>query len=281
MDGIILVNKPSGITSHDAVLKVRRALHIDKIGHTGTLDPLASGLMIMTVGKATKILPFLSHHKKEYICTVKFGLRSDTLDSEGEILEQKAINHFTEKEAVEALNSFLGKSQQIPPMYSAKKVNGVPLYKMARNDKEIERKPIDIEISEIELLDLKEDEMTYRAIVSTGTYIRTLSQDIAEKLDNICIMTALKRTQIDRFSLDQADSIESFNEGNYHLYDIYDVLSDYPYIEYQDINDVYNGKRIKLDCNDETVMITDKGKVVAAYYYNAEDGYYYCKRGLM
>lgn len=280
MDGIILVNKPVGITSHDLVQKARRKLQTKKIGHTGTLDPLANGLMILTVGKATKILPFLSHHFKEYICTMKLGLKSDTLDCTGEISEERAITPVNENDVVAALNSLLGKSMQVPPMYSAKKVNGQHLYDLARNNQEIEREACPIEISDIELLSFDGENIKFRVSCSTGTYVRVLTQDIAEKLGNIAVMTELTRTKIDRFSLDNAYDIEQLNPENINLISNYEILSDYTYISLNDPTMAYLGKRMKFNCTDKIVMVTHQNDVVAAYELDENDGYYYSKRGL-
>jgi tRNA pseudouridine55 synthase len=281
MNGIILVNKPIGITSHDVVVKVRKALNQKKIGHTGTLDPIADGLMILTVGKATKILPYLSEHFKEYICEMKLGQRTDTLDITGIILEEKEINHQTKEELINVLNSFLGKTLQVPPMYSAKKVDGQPLYKLARKNIEIERKSCEIEIKEIELLKYTDDSILFRVLCSTGTYVRVLTQDIAEKTGNIAVMTKLTRTKIDKFNLDNAYTLEQIDDGKYQLISTYEVLSDYRYIELKDLTRIYQGQKMKFDfCEDEIVMITHNKKVIAAYQRNDEDGLYYCKRGL-
>lgn len=281
MDGIILVKKDSGISSHDLVLRARRALNERKIGHTGTLDPLADGLMILTCGKATKVLPFLSHHTKEYICTMQLGFKTDTLDITGQIIQRKDINKLSDDLIKETLNEFIGKGQQIPPMYSAKKINGQHLYSLARNNVEIERKPINIYISEMELLNVIDDKITFRTVCSTGTYVRSLVNDIAEKTNNFATMISLTRTKIDKFSLQDAYSINDLTNKNYKLISTYELLKDYKYIDLKDPTRVYQGKRLKLDdCFDPIVMITSNGEVIAAYEFNADDGLYYSKRGL-
>ncbi|HPX46144.1 MAG TPA: tRNA pseudouridine(55) synthase TruB [Bacteroidales bacterium] len=281
MNGIILVNKPIGITSHDVVVKVRKALNQKRIGHTGTLDPIAEGLMILTVGKTTKILPYLADQFKEYICEMKFGQRTDTLDISGKVLEEKESKLISKDELIKVLNSFLGKSLQVPPMYSAKKVAGKTLYKLARKNIEIERKSCEIEIKEIELLEYHDNIVKFKVLCSTGTYVRVLTQDIANKTENIAVMTKLTRTKIDNFNLENAFTLQQIKEGNYNLISAYDVLSNYRYIELQDLTRVYQGKKMKFDfCNDEIVMITKDNEIIAAYQRNNEDGLYYCKRGL-
>jgi len=278
MDGIILVKKPSGITSHDLVQRARRKLQTSKIGHTGTLDPLANGLMILTIGKSTKILPFLAHYTKEYICTMKLGLRSDTLDSTGEILQTQAINPFTQDDLQKALKSLLGTSMQTPPMYSAKKINGQHCYDLARNNIEVKREPVEITISDIELLNYCDDTIQFRVVCSNGTYVRVLTQDIANHLNNIAVMTVLTRTKIDKFHLEDAYEIDELDE-NVKVVQTYDILTHYTYIERDDLSDVYNGKRIKIDSEEQIVMITHNKEVIAAYE-KGNDGYYYNKRGL-
>lgn len=279
MNGILLVNKPVGITSHDLVQKARRKLKTSRIGHTGTLDPLAEGLMILTIGKATKILPFMSHYFKEYIATMQLGKRSDTLDCTGEILETRDFVMPDKDEIISVLNSFLGESEQLPPMYSAKKYQGQHLYDLARNNIEVERKSQRIRIREIEFLNTDSDKIVFRVLCSTGTYVRVLIEDIATKMGQIALMSGLKRTKIDRFDLKDAWQLDELNEEIMPL-DVYDVLNDHFYYEIDDPKDVYNGKRIQLPNElPEMVMIT-KDKEILAAYEKAADGFYYCKRGL-
>ena len=278
MDGILLVNKPTGITSHKLVEKVRRITGNPKIGHTGTLDPLADGLMLLTVGKATKILPYIVSHTKEYIATLKLGFSTDTLDITGEVLKEKELVPVTEEQVKTVLNGFLGKQKQLPPMYSAKKINGKKLYEYARENREVERIPADIEISEIELLKVCDDEITFRAVCSSGTYVRVLCEDIAHALDNEGCMKALTRTAVDRWSLKDSCTLEDIRSYNYKMIEIYDVLSDYRYVELDDTRDVLNGKPLQLDCEDDIVFITHQGTVLAAY--KKDGGIYRCQRGL-
>ena len=279
MNGVLLVNKPVGITSHDLVQKARRLLKTSRIGHTGTLDPLAEGLMILTIGKATKILPFMSHYFKEYIATMQLGKRSDTLDCTGEILETREYTMPSREEIIAVLNSFLGESEQLPPMYSAKKYQGQHLYDLARNNIEVERKKQKISIREIELLDFNADSIVFRVVCSTGTYVRVLIEDIAERMGQIALMSSLKRTKIDRFDLKDAWQLSELNERIVPI-DVYDVLNDHFYYEIDDPTDVYNGKRIQLpEATADLVMITKEREILAAYEKD-DDGYYYCKRGL-
>ena len=172
MNGIMLVNKPSGITSHDLVGKARRLLHADKVGHCGTLDPIATGLMIVCVNKATKIVDVLTEHDKEYICTVKVGINTDTYDVTGNIIEEKDFN-LDKNTLLNTLNSFKGEYIQEVPIYSAIKVNGKKLYEYARNNEKVELPKHLVKIYDIELLDFNNDEFRFRVKVYKGTYRRS------------------------------------------------------------------------------------------------------------
>ncbi len=280
MDGIILVNKPQGWTSHDLVQKVRRLINIKKIGHTGTLDPLASGLMMLTIGKATKLLPFIAEHSKEYIAELQMGYSTDTLDITGEVREQKEIVPYTANDVLKAFEEMKGPQLQTPPMYSSKKVNGKKLYELARKNIEIERKAVPIEIKELELLETEDDVIRFRVRCSSGTYVRVLCTDIAERLNNLGVMKSLVRTSIDNYRLEQASSLENIKNGQFTVYTAYDVLNKYPYIEMEDISDVLNGKAIKLKCEHDLVMITHNTEVVAAYQRDKDD-IFTCRRGLL
>ncbi len=279
MDGFLLVNKPKGITSHTLVLKVRKALGIDKIGHTGTLDPMATGLMLLCIGKATKVLPFVVAHDKQYIAELTLGFSTDTLDVTGEIVERRDVPELMDERIREVLESFLGDQKQLPPMYSAKKVNGQTLYKAARNNQVIERQPQDITVSRIELLDHTDNRITFSVDCSSGTYVRVLASDIAERLGTAGSLSALNRTRIDRFELKDAYTTEQIESGEFSFISIYEMLKEYPYYEMEDISDVINGKTIRLDSDQPLVMITHEDNVIAAYE-RLPNGYYHCRRGL-
>ena len=278
MDGILLVNKPKGMTSHDVVNKLRRILHMKKIGHTGTLDPNAEGVLMVLLGTSTKILPFIKNDIKEYVATLTFGYTSDTLDIWGNLEEFEVTSYPSVEEVNEAMNGFLGKQLQIPPMVSAIKVNGKKLYEYAREGIEIERKPREIEIFELDLLSYDKD-ISLRCLCSSGTYIRSLCVDLAEKLNQKGGLSQLTRTQIDQFTLDQTYTLEQIAEGNFSLLTNYQVLNKYPYVAYDKIEDIKNGKRIKLNCTDDVVMIVENEQVIAAYQH-VQNGIYESKRGL-
>lgn len=209
MDGIINVYKEKGYTSHDVVAKLRGILHRKKIGHTGTLDPDATGVLPVCLGKATKVCELLTDKKKTYLAVVRLGVQTDTQDLTGTILEEKEVK-VTEEQIRETTASFLGDYEQIPPMYSAVKVNGKRLYELARQGKEVERKARRVHIYTCDIRDiaLAKNEFSMEVTCSKGTYIRTLCQDIGEKLGCGAAMASLVRTQVDRFQLEDALTLE-------------------------------------------------------------------------
>ena len=190
MDGIIIINKEKEYTSHDVVAKVKKILNEKKVGHTGTLDPNATGVLPILLGKGTKLSKYLINHNKIYEATLKLGEKTDTADIEGKIIEEKDVKkeNLSEENIAKILQEFIGKSKQVPPMYSAIKVNGKKLYEYARKGQTIEIKPREIEIYAIELLNINNNEITFRVHCSKGTYIRTLCEDIAEKLETVGYM---------------------------------------------------------------------------------------------
>lgn len=189
MNGVLIINKPKGYTSHDIVNVVRKKLNTKKVGHTGTLDPDATGVLPILIGTATKISKYLIEHKKTYIATVKLGYKTDTGDASGKIIkEDKHFQKIDKKNIENALNTFLGKREQVPPMYSAIKVGGKKLYEYAREGKKVEVKPREIEIYDICLEEYNNnDEISFKVNCSKGTYIRTLCENVAEKLGTIRI----------------------------------------------------------------------------------------------
>ena len=208
-EGILLVDKPSGITSHDIVDRLRRKLKMKKIGHAGTLDPLATGLMIMLVGKATKVSQFLISLDKAYEGTFKLGVETDSQDSDGEVVETKDLPENLSEEIIgDAMKEFLGDQYQTPPMFSAKKINGVPLYKMARKGKTVEREPRVIRINELSLQRWDSPEGRFFMDCSKGTYVRTVFHDLGQKLDCGGHLTSLRRTKINDFSIEGVPTLE-------------------------------------------------------------------------
>ena len=219
MDGILIIDKPAGITSHDVVARVRRALGTKRVGHTGTLDPFATGLMVILVGRATRLAQFLDKDTKEYIADVQFGFETDTGDNTGlrisdcglRIEELTARLQDTDFQRV--LSKFRGEIMQTPPMYSAKKVEGKKLYELARAGKNVDRKPNPVVISHLELVHnaIRNPQSAIRNLIvacSAGTYIRTLAEDIGREIGVGAHLTALRRTAAGKFNIDQAISLE-------------------------------------------------------------------------
>ena len=216
MNGVILINKEKKCTSHDVVNKIKHIFN-EKVGHTGTLDPNATGLLPILIGKGTKLSYYLINHDKEYEVTLKLGERTDTADSEGNILEKQNVDMciWQESKIVEVLNSFIGKQEQIPPMYSAIKINGKKLYEYARKNIEIDVKPRKIEIYNIELQKIDENEklIYFKVECSKGTYIRSLCEDIAKKLGTVGYMKELNRTKVGIFNIEDSIYIKDLEQN--------------------------------------------------------------------
>ena len=231
MNGIVLVNKPSGYTSRDIVNIVGKKLNTKKIGHTGTLDPLAQGVLILCVGKATKLVQILSADTKEYIAGITLGTLTDTLDIEGNILKEESVN-FTKEQIITAINSLKGKYIQEVPIYSAVKVNGKKLYEYARENISVELPKREVEIFNIELLDgpIYENnkvKFNIKCKVSKGTYIRALANDIASKLNTIGIMNSLKRIKQGNIDIDMCQTLEEIENDNFAVLPMEYILKDY------------------------------------------------------
>ena len=217
--GFLLIDKEDGWTSHDVVAKLRSIVDIKQIGHTGTLDPFATGLLICAVGKTTKMVGLFDVLPKTYEATIKFGITSDTYDRTGQVTSDKgqvtSDKDISVSKIQNVLESFIGKQKQLPPMYSAKKVGGKKLYQLARKGKEVERKLSDIEIYDIEVLGSSNSELEIKVQCSTGTYIRSLAHDIGTKLGTGAILEELKRTTIGDFDLSQAVQLNKLTKDNY------------------------------------------------------------------
>ncbi len=210
---IINIDKPVGWTSFDIVKKVKKITGHKKVGHGGTLDPFASGVLIIGTENDTKSLSKITKANKSYQAELKLGSITNTLDTEGEIIKKKPIPKLTKHIIIEILNTFKGKHKQIPPMFSAKKHNGVRLYKLARKNIEIERREIEIEIDDISLVNFSKDKIIFNVSCSKGTYIRVLGSDIAEKLGTVGYLINLKRTKVGNYSFKESKSIENFEKS--------------------------------------------------------------------
>ncbi len=213
-EGLILVNKPAGITSHDVVDIVRRRLGIKKVGHAGTLDPLAEGLLVILVGRYTKFFKKFVEFKKEYVGILKLGETTTTGDSEGDILNKVSYHNINKKDIINAFKNFVGEIEQIPPMVSAKRINGKRLYILARKGIVIERKPRKINIYKLKVLDITLPLVKFYVQCSKGTYIRKLAEDIGEELRCGAHIIKIQRKAIGPFRLDEAVRLEEVNKKN-------------------------------------------------------------------
>lgn len=267
LDGIIILNKQKGCTSHDVVAKTKRLLK-EKVGHTGTLDPNATGVLPLLVGQGTKLSAYLIEHDKEYIATLKLGEKRDTADSEGAIIEKRQIDYnVLQKEKVEqVLKSFIGKQEQIPPMYSAIKIDGKKLYEYARKNESVKLKPRNIEIYQMDLIDIIKDTIVFKVQCSKGTYIRSLCEDIAEKLDTVGYMKELKRTKVGKFDINDSITTEELEQNiensefiNEHFITIENYFEDKQSIQLNErkLSLFLNGVKLTYDLTDDMYKIYD------------------------
>ncbi len=208
LEGVLFVDKPRGCTSHDVVSRLRRKLGMKRIGHAGTLDPMATGLLIMLIGRATRVSQYLTNLDKEYEGTIELGTITNSQDADGEVMEKRPVPPFTEAGVRAVMQTFLGDQYQTPPMFSAIKVEGVPLYKMARKGEEIAREPRFIRVSSYDLTRFDPPRLDFRLRCSKGTYVRTLAHDLGQKLGCGAHLCALRRTATDRFRIDAALPLE-------------------------------------------------------------------------
>lgn len=275
LNGIIVINKPKNYTSHDVVAKVKKLLNIKKVGHTGTLDPNATGVLPLLLNSGTKLSKYLIEHDKEYEVTLKLGIRTDTLDGEGKVLEKKEVDRKmleNTKQIEKVLNSFTGKQTQVPPMYSAIKVKGKKLYEYARRGENVEVQPRQIEIYNIELqkVDIKKQEIEFKVQCSKGTYIRTLCEDIAIKLGTIGYMKELNRTKVGKFGLEEAITIEKLEEyiENKKYEDLNIITMEELLKEKEKI--VLNEKNLEMFLNGVKIEIENKTGIYRIYNENKQ-----------
>jgi len=291
-DGIIIIDKPAGITSHDVVARVRRILKMKRIGHTGTLDPFATGVMVILVGKATRLAQFLDKDAKEYEAVVQFGFETDTGDLTGlriadcglRIKENLQSLNFDGIERV--LENFRGEVEQTPPMYSAKKIAGKKLYELARKGIEIERKPVKVTIYKLEILNLKPEtwNLKLKVVCSAGTYIRTLAQDIGRKLGVGAHLAELKRTRAGKFEISKAVTLEELEKIvaaeklSEILISMNEAVSHLPEIKLsaEEINKTKNGIKLRVEsaeiADNGFCRMTDKdANLIAVGFYDAAE----------
>lgn len=268
MNGLLVINKEKNYTSRDVVNMVSKTLNTKKAGHTGTLDPLATGVLVIAVGNALKVVDLLTNDIKEYIATVKLGIETDTLDVTGEVLKQGNEYLIDEETIKKVLVSFLGKSTQEVPLYSAIRVNGKRLYEYAREKIDVELPKREIEIFDIEFVGLEKDEFVFRVLVSKGTYIRSLIRDIGKKLGIPCSMKELKRTKQGIFKIEESVSIADIKNGNYKLVPTVEALRDFEIITVDQFlaTKIQNGRILENRYNNDKIVFVDKQNNVLAIY---------------
>ena len=270
-NGILIVNKPSGITSRDVVNIVGKTLNTKKVGHTGTLDPMATGVLVLCLGNALKVCEIITANDKEYIAKVILGIETETLDTTSPIINTKKTN-ITKEEIEKVLNSFKGSYLQEVPKYSAVKINGKKLYEYAREGKEIELPKKMVTIYDIQLV----SDITYyndttsfyiKTTVSKGTYIRSLIRDIGYKLNTCGCMDSLERTRQGIFNIDNSYTLEEIKNNNYKLLSIEESLPNIPLVEVDNktLFKIRNGVKLKKFFTGDMAIIKDKNKVVAIY----------------
>lgn len=279
MNGLLLVDKETGCTSRDCVNKIIKKFNTKRVGHTGTLDPLATGVLVIAVGKATKLVNYLTAKDKEYIASIKLGTLTDTLDIDGNVLKEVDVFK-TDEEIKSAVSSMKGTYEQEVPIYSACKINGKKLYEYARENIEVELPKRDVNIDNIEIISdiIRKDNKIYFDIkckVSKGTYIRSLINDIAHKLDTVGIMCDLRRIKQGKFDINNTKKIDDIELSD--LISVYDTIDDVYKVVVNDIlkKDILNGKIIKDIYNKERVaFVTDDNKVLAIYKKYEKDNDY-------
>jgi len=279
MNGILLVNKPQGYTSHDVVNVLRRELQTKRVGHCGTLDPDATGVLVVCVNKATKLVPFLTSDIKEYIATLSLGIATDTYDASGKVLETKKYEPISDDDIHKTIASFIGKQFQKPPIYSSIKVNGKKLYEYARSGEPVDIPVREIEIFSIETIRVENHLITFKVLCSKGTYIRSLCVDIANKLGYPGHMSTLERTSSGNFHITKSYTLQQIQEGNFTMLSVEEALKGFPKYIIDDETIVYHGKVIPSDIKEMVVIYNKEGKALAIYG-PGKDGYLKNIRGL-
>lgn len=269
---ILVINKEKGLTSRDVVNKLCKILHTKRIGHTGTLDPIATGVLVCLTDKHTKLVDVLTSTYKEYIATIKLGIKTDTLDITGNIIEENSNYDLNINEINNVLKSFVGKNIQEVPIYSAVSINGKRLYEYARNNIEVTLPKREVTIKEIELLEYNKDIIKFRCIVSKGTYIRSLIKDICDKLNVYGTMSDLIRTKHGKFSINNAYTIEDISNNNYKSLELKEVL-DLQEIELDNslYKKVINGNVLSLNYNGY-ILFKQNNTDIALYYFENNEG---------
>lgn len=277
MDGIIVINKEKNYTSHDVVAKLKKKLNISKVGHTGTLDPNATGVLPILIGKGTKFSKYLINHDKMYEVELELGKKTDTADIEGKIIEEKSVDEdFIKQNLKQILNNFIGKQEQVPPMYSAIKKNGKKLYEYARAGEKVDIEPRKIEIYKIDLNKYDKNIISFVVSCSKGTYIRSLCEDIAEKLNTVGYMKNLKRLEVGKFNIKDAVYIDDIDLKNVndHLITPEEILRGIPCINLGE-------KKLKLFLNGVQLTANNIDGLYKIYVANKFIGTGTIKKGLL
>jgi len=277
MDGLLFIDKPTNMTSHDVVNIARGVLGTKKIGHTGTLDPNATGILVLCIGKATKLVKYFSNNRKTYQATIIIGKSYDTDDTTGKLIAEKSVDDLTVEKVTTAVLAFIGTQKQTPPDYSAVKINGKKLYELARKNIEIgDKGSRDVEIHRIDKLEIefKTNEVWIKMEieVSKGTYIRSIARDLGEKLDNYGCLHELNRTRVDQIDISESITIDELNQGKYQIRNAFDYLQ-LPRIVVDDAVKSYidNGRFLDPELfpeKTETILYSKANEPLAIYYYD-------------
>lgn len=273
INGIILIDKKEGLTSRDEISFVSKKLNEKKVGHIGTLDPFATGLLVGLVGQGTKLSQFLEGLDKVYVANLKLGKRTNTQDLTGEVIEEKEVPELNKKLIEEVFKSFEGEIEQTPPMFSAIKFKGQPLYKYARKGEEIERKARKVRIYSLNLLSFNNDEIMFSAHVSKGTYIRTLGEDLAVKLGTVGHLIALRRVKVGEYSVTNAHQSDDVSLEN--VIPIEQALSfmDKLYVSGEEKKKFLNGMHIEIKNKSDSLYVYDDDGIIAIYERDHKDIY--------
>ena len=277
-DGILLVYKEKGLTSFDLVNRIKRSLKLEKVGHTGTLDPNAEGLMLVLFNNTTKANQFLVHDTKEYIASLRLGSKTDTKDIWGTVLEKKDFTIPSKETILTVFSQFMGQQEQTVPMVSAVRVNGKRLHEYHREGIEVIVPKRLIEIFELELIKVDQD-ITFRVVCGSGTYIRSLCEDLAVEFGTVGCMSSLIRTRVGSFELKDAVKIDQVIAGNYSLIPLKDGLP-YKKVHVDNVTDIKNGKILTLEHDEDFLTIMHEDEVLAVYSWNEKKDAYTSVRGL-
>jgi tRNA pseudouridine55 synthase len=288
ISGVLVVDKPVGLTSHDVVQVIRKGTNIRRAGHTGTLDPRASGVLVILIGPAVRLSEYVSASDKRYQAILRLGASTDTYDADGEILRSRPVEHITEEQFQQELQGFIGEIEQVPPPYSAVKVHGRKAYEMAREGEEVDLAPRKIQVYNLDLLEWAPPEAVIDVYCSSGTYVRSLAHDLGEKLGCGAHLVGLRRTKSGRFTLRDAVPLrklrEAFETGTWYQYLIpaAEALSDWPAVELAEehVDLIRHGHRIPAEPGSpsQACGVSSDGELVALLVYDPDAGQWQPKK---